>query len=1166
MKLILFSHNLKQNTTTPYQKNKLPTMNKSYLSSIKNTVLLSKPSTAIRLLLMVLFVSLFVNVASAATYYSRVSGNFATLGTWSTSSTGTPTNTTALSATDNFIIQSGNTVTIAANTVCNNLTIDSGGILRFTGNRSLTVSAATNVSGTFTLSGTRTKTFTGNVTINSSGIWSETTAAPAPISYGGNLQNDGTYTVNTGTHTFSGSGMTISGTSPISIPDVNFIGSYTNNGTLTATNVLSGTGGLTQGSSGILNIGGASGITTLTATAVGNTINYTGAAAQTVKAITYYNLGFSGAGIKTAVGNITANNDFTLTTGTFVLNNGTSYTLTIGGDYLQTRGIFDFNFGTSGTSTMNLAGNLINTNTVLGSLTTFGAGAPNGNIVFNGTGLQVLNIPTAAAADWVNYKINTGSNVALSSNLLLTGENTTNGKSQVIISGTLDIGTNTVTAASTYSNGAAFTLNSGATLITANTLGINGSVSSTNTTRVFNTGASYVFNGTLAQVTSIGMPATVSNLTINNTAGVTLVQATTITNNFSIVTGFANLGTFTHTAGTLTIGDEGAVAGSWGSTSSPATNTSNTFFAATTGIVNVSTSSCTTTTWNGISWSKGTPSIGKNIIFNSGYTATGSISGCSCTVNSGNVTIPTGNNLILGGKLTVNAPATLTFEDTSSLVQTTLFTGANSGNITYKRITAPIRQMDYTYWSSPVKPMAGGGYLLGSIATSQNYLSYDSSVTNDWKYENASKEMTNGVGYAIQGPSTMAGSPYSASFVGVPNNGNVTVPVIFTNPLNLLQTDPNYGVSYLLGNPYPSAINADTFLSTNSSVLDGTLYFWTHYTEIGLGTSNLGSGALAFTSDDYASYNYTGGVSGIGYAAPTIGLSAIAKDIPTGKIAAGQGFFATSIANGNVVFNNGMRLAGTTLANKTGTNQQFFKTKNPDTKTASIIEKNRIWLDLSNNQGAFKQTLIGYVTDATNDYDSRFDGESFDGNEFVDFYSINQDKNLVIQGRALPFDENDEVPLGYRTTINGEFTINIDQVDGSLTNQPVFIEDKLTNTVFDLKSGNYTFDTLAGTFDDRFVLRYTNKTLSVDETDKEDGILVLYSNNYKTLIIHNNNMDTTVNSVTLFNITGQNIANWEVNDFEQTNIQFPIKNISSGIYIVKVKTTKGVSSKKIIIR
>jgi hypothetical protein len=40
-----------------------------------------------------------------------------------------------------------------------------------------------------------------------------------------------------------------------------------------------------------------------------------------------------------------------------------------------------------------------------------------------------------------------------------------------------------------------------------------------------------------------------------------------------------------------------------------------------------------------------------------------------------------------------------------------------------------------------------------------------------------------------------------------------------------------------------------------------------------------------------------------------------------------------------------------------------------------------------------------------------FDGANNNGNQFINFYSINDDKNLTIQARALPFDENDVVPL-----------------------------------------------------------------------------------------------------------------------------------------------------------
>jgi len=60
-------------------------------------------------------------------------------------------------------------------------------------------------------------------------------------------------------------------------------------------------------------------------------------------------------------------------------------------------------------------------------------------------------------------------------------------------------------------------------------------------------------------------------------------------------------------------------------------------------------------------------------------------------------------------------------------------------------------------------------------------------------------------------------------------------------------------------------------------------------------------------------------------------------------------------------------------------------------------------------------------------------------------------------------------------------------------------------------------------------------------------------------------LDVTVQKVTLFNILGQSISTWKIEVKEQTNIQIPIKNISSGIYIVKVKTSKGDISKKIIV-
>jgi hypothetical protein len=544
-----------------------------------------------------------------------------------------------------------------------------------------------------------------------------------------------------------------------------------------------------------------------------------------------------------------------------------------------------------------------------------------------------------------------------------------------------------------------------------------------------------------------------------------------------------------------------------------------------------------TNTWDGSKWSTlADPTIDQNIIFNGNYTSSSDLSGCTCQVNSGvNVIISPSNTLTIYNQVAVLGLGTLTFDSSSSDVNSKPISNsgslvqnnntplvANSGDIIYKRTVPAIHNTDFTYWSSPVSSETFSGF----SPQSQNKYYFFDADSDSWALKNSSATMDKGNGYCIYGPQNINNSSFTGSFKGTPNNGSVEI-----TPVKINQ-------NYLIGNPYPSAIDADLFILANAGVIDGALYFWTHNTDPVNGQ---------YIYEDYATYNLTGGTgtkASKGIASTSVNANAFFNaNIPNGYIAAGQGFFvgsnATTITDTKIVFDNSMRVGNGTL----GLNSNFFKTKgNTKTKATKAIEKDRVWLNLSNDQGVFKQTLVGYITGATNDYDTTFDADSYDSLDGADFYSVNGDSNLVIQGRAFPFDENDTVPLGFRSSSDGNYTINIDQVDGSLTNQAVFIEDKLTNTVTDLKNGNYTFNTVAGAFNDRFVLKYTNKTLAVDAMDKEDGILVLYSKNYKTLIIHNNMMDSTVNTVTLYNTTGQKISYWDVEDSGQTNIQIPIKN------------------------
>ncbi|CAD0000414.1 glycine-rich domain-containing protein [Flavobacterium chungangense] len=501
-----------------------------------------------------------------------------------------------------------------------------------------------------------------------------------------------------------------------------------------------------------------------------------------------------------------------------------------------------------------------------------------------------------------------------------------------------------------------------------------------------------------------------------------------------------------------------------------------------------------TNSYTNTGWSNGSPTINQNLIFASNYTTTGggleNINGCTCVVNSGiNVVISSDDTLTIN-KAIVNNGGTLTFENNASLVQ--IANVANTGNIIYKRISKPMKNFDFTCWASPVTGQTL--FNLSPNTLSDKYLSY---TATGWKTEPPiTTVMIPGKGYGIRTPKAKLWPngenvvfPYSqpVQFIGVPNNGNISGGAVVA------------GITYLIGNPYPSAIDADAFLfenPNNSAILEGIIYFWTHNTDISLNGGK-------YSSADYASYNGIGGTMTL--------PAASGGSVPNGKIAAGQSFFAKATNNGSVVFNNEMRISGD--------NHHFFKPAKSSKSNA--FERHRLWLNMTNTGGAFKQLLIGYIQGATNGFDSDFDGVSLNANLFIDFYSINLGSNLVIQGRALPFTDSDLVPLGYSTIIEGEFTISIGQADGKLGNQPVYLEDKLTNTINDLRESDYTFKTKTGIFNNRFVLRYTNKTLGIDDFESDNNVLVWIDN--KNIRLHS--AKENINKVFIYDVLGRLIYN-----------------------------------------
>lgn len=460
------------------------------------------------------------------------------------------------------------------------------------------------------------------------------------------------------------------------------------------------------------------------------------------------------------------------------------------------------------------------------------------------------------------------------------------------------------------------------------------------------------------------------------------------------------------------------------------------------------------TIWDGTSWSNGNPEPSKRIILTGDLSLSQNTSVCEVLIKSGTLTVESGISLIVQKQIINNLEAeNFIVENNSNLVQIENF--ENQGAITYNRLTAPMNKSDYTYWGSPV-----AGQITSELFANPNNIFKWNVANQSWV--NASGEVMDvGYGYIMRAPTNFPGAgqakqTLAASFKGVPNNNDISVEV--TADQNAQTSDPySNAVMSFLSNPYPSAITIDKFFTDpdNASKITPTIYLWTHSTNP---TPNTEGTLLHYAADDFAVYNLLGGIG----AEPDANDNA--SKIPTGEIASGQGFFIKgSVTGGTVTFKNTYRIN----EGQAYDNSHFYRIaqKNHD--------KHRVWLSIQGNN-TYKQTLVGYIDGASDELDV-YDSEVYEGGNPISIYSLlDTGKQLAIQGRAMPFDDIDEVQLGYKTTAAGDYAIHLDRFDGlfSTEGQDIFLKDELMGSYHNLKDDAYTFYTDAGSFEDRFSLVY----------------------------------------------------------------------------------------------
>ena len=195
----------------------------------------------------------------------------------------------------------------------------------------------------------------------------------------------------------------------------------------------------------------------------------------------------------------------------------------------------------------------------------------------------------------------------------------------------------------------------------------------------------------------------------------------------------------------------------------------------------------------------------------------------------------------------------------------------------------------------------------------------------------------------------------------------------------------------------------------------------------------------------------------------------------------------------------------------------FFRNGGSDNPQQNFMTASRIWLNVVNSNDVFSQTVIGYLPQGTNGYDNGIDGKSFvDGD--VNVYSVIDDLNLAIQGRP-EFTVSDEVKLGFKSDVAGSFNFVIDHVDGLFAQgQDIFIKDNVTGAMHNLNNGSYTFQSEAGTFNDRFVVVYAQEpVMATNDNVLSDKDVVVYRSGSQVGI----KAPQAIKSVSVYDITGR---------------------------------------------
>jgi M6 family metalloprotease-like protein len=479
--------------------------------------------------------------------------------------------------------------------------------------------------------------------------------------------------------------------------------------------------------------------------------------------------------------------------------------------------------------------------------------------------------------------------------------------------------------------------------------------------------------------------------------------------------------------------------------------------------------------------------------------------------NGAILTIDIGKSLTIEGDLIINGPQALILKSDNNGVGSIITKGnisyQNSGSVKVERWVSssyPGSDNHWEYLSSPVASTSSSMF-----TTPLRSLWWANETINNWATISNASPVNLFVmkGYSRKYVQSEEDGDMVKNFIGSINTGPLSISLTRT------ENAPSTGHGWnLVGNPYPGPIDWDASGWTKTNLLNA-IYFR--------------------RNGNICSY-----IDGIGTGTP----------VATSIIPAMQAFWvrvAEGFPTGTLSCNNNVRVHNPT---------QVYKTLQNDNTLHLFV--------LNHSNSHTDDTYVRFKDYASETFDGSYDAfkifapdtlypQLYTTLNGTDFISINTFNTLL--GEKL-------VPLGFKTTVSGQFTITAEMVSTfNADGHTVYLEDLLNGNIQDLSDNNsYVFSSSPCNNTGRFMLHFNPTITGI--TKPTSGAVNIYTNENGIQITANENLN---GELIIYDLLGQVVFHHTISG--TTSASFSPENKGS-VFIVKYSGQEQSIIKKVFLK